>query len=156
VSDISVNWIAVARSAWRRRLQWAALTLTAGVATTCLLVLVLASPEMALTGGLLAMSFGALAMHWIPERITAHAWCINPDGGVSIRWAAGAEPTGEVDAAFVSSFLVVLRQGRRTLQVWRDATPAPAFRRLAVAVRWRVVRELSVADSDRTDATDRT
>jgi hypothetical protein len=156
VSDISVNWIAVTRSARRQHLRWAALALTAGVACACALVLVLDSHEMALIGGLLAMSLAALVLHVIPESVMTHCWCVNHDGRVSIRWAVGAETSDEVNPAFVSSFLVVLRQGRRTLQVWRDATPAPAFRRLAVAVRWRVARDFSVADGDLTDAADRT
>jgi hypothetical protein len=46
------------------------------------------------------------------------------------------------DAAviFASPAFVVLGAGRRSLEIWRDATPIPAFRRLSVAARWRVQR----------------
>jgi hypothetical protein len=43
-------------------------------------------------------------------------------------------------AVFVSPRFIVLRAGGGTLEIWRDATPIEAFRRLSVAVRWQARR----------------
>jgi len=76
---------------------------------------------------------------------------------ISLRWDHDGRVSNGVAADFVSSFLIVLRDGRRTLEVWRDATPPAAFRRLSVALRWRVVRNVYVdAAQYRTDAAHRT
>jgi hypothetical protein len=82
---------------------------------------------------------------------------VAPDGCVSVRWDRSADVSTQVGAVFVSSFLIVLREGRRSLEVWCDAAPAEEFRRLAVALRWRTTRDKSVVgSSDRPHAADRT
>jgi len=143
VSDISVSWLAVSRSAWRQRLKVAALTLTAGVATALALVLCLGSEAVATIGGAGAACLAMLTARRAAPRQPAAQWCVRADGGISIRWGDGQLSHGVV-ASYVSSFLIVLRDGRRTLEVWRDATPPAAFRRLSVALRWRVVRNVYV------------
>jgi len=133
VSDLSVSWIAVSRSAWRQRLEVAARALTVGVVAALVLVLLFDSELLALTGGGCAL----LAALWRRSRVrlASHEWRISGSGRVLLRWN-GAEPAVDASPTFVSSFLIVLRQGRRTLEIWRDAAPPQAFRRLSVAVRW--------------------
>jgi len=133
VSDISISWLAVSRSAWRQRLRVAALALAVGVVAALILVLLLDSEPLALAGGGCAL----LAALSLRSRgvLAGHDWRISAFGRVLIRWN-GAEPAVDATPTFISSFLIVLRQGRRTLEIWRDAAPPQAFRRLSVAVRW--------------------
>jgi hypothetical protein len=155
VSDISVSWVAVSRSTLRRRLRVWAHALTGAIAAALLLVLSLDSEFSAAAGAAVAV----LAVAWLSARLEpappAGCWRVAHDGTVSVRWD-GEEDGGVATAAFVSSFLIVLRRRRRLLEVWRDATPAPVFRRLSAAVRWRIQRESSALASDRPDAADRT
>jgi hypothetical protein len=58
---------------------------------------------------------------------------------VFVRWDHSQAAT-DASADFVCSFLIVLRHETRKLAIWRDATPVRAFRRLSIAVRWRVQR----------------
>jgi len=133
VSDLSVSWIAVSRSAWRQRLKVAALAVSVGVVAALILVLLLDSQPLALAGGGCAL-LAALSLR-PRDPLAGHDWRISGSGRVLIRWN-GAEPAVDATPAFISSFLIVLRQGRRTLEIWRDAAPPQAFRRLSVAVRW--------------------
>jgi hypothetical protein len=156
VSDISVSWLAVSRSAWRQRLLQGALGLTAGVAAALPLVLWLGSEAVAAIGGGGATCVGALVGRNLISAKSAGSWCLRHDGSVSIRWARATEAVDGASAVLVSSFLIVLRHGARTLEVWRDATPSTAFRRLSVAVRWHVARKGSVHSADRPDGAHRT
>jgi len=144
VSDISVSWLAVSRSSWRQRLQVVALALTAAVATAVVLVLWLGSEPVATIGGAGAACLATLTARRAVRPQRAGDWCIRADGGISIRWDGDDQVVNGVAADYVSSFLIVLRDGRRTLEVWRDATPSAAFRRLSVALRWRVARNAYV------------
>jgi hypothetical protein len=144
VSDISVSWLAVSGSAWRQRLQVAALGLTAGVATGVAIVLWLGSEPVAMIGGAAAICTAMLTARFVVRGQRAGHWCIRADGGISIRWDGDHQLSNGVAAAYASSFLIVLQDGRRTLEVWRDATSPTAFRRLSVALRWRVARNAHV------------
>jgi len=146
VSDISTHWIAASRSAWRQRLRLAALALTAGVVAAVLLVLLSGSEAFAAMGGACAMCVAALLGRASRAPKNDRSWRVRPDGRVSVRWDSSGTDSSEASAVFVSSFLIVLRRDRRSLEVWRDATPATAFRRLAVAARWRVERAAPVVD----------
>jgi len=99
-----------------------------------MLVLLFDAELLALAGGGCAL----LAALWRRSgaRLAGHDWRISGSGRVLVRWN-GAEPAVDASPTFISSFLIVLRQGRRTLEIWRDAAPPQAFRRLNVAVRWR-------------------
>lgn len=142
MSDISVSWIVISRSPLRERLQAGALGLTAGVIAALVLALWFRSEAAAVAGGLAAACTAVLMGRSFARARDPGTWCVRPDGSVSIRWGAGGA-SDDVKAAFVSSFLIVLRHGTRTLEVWRDATPAAAFRRLSVAIHWRVARKIS-------------
>jgi hypothetical protein len=123
------------------RLRWVALMLTSGVGAALPIVLSLGSETAAAVAGLAAMSMAVLRGRKFVAAQAGGGWCVRPDGTVSVRWDAGGEVSDGVTAAFVASFLILLRDGRRTLEVWRDATPTTAFRRLAVSIRWNVARE---------------
>jgi len=146
VSDIATNWIAVSRSAWRQRLRLGALALTAGVAAAVLLVHLSGSRAFAALGGACAICAAALLGRARGAPECERSWRIGRDGRVSVRWDRSGADRSEASAVFVSSFLIVLRHDRRSLEIWRDATPATAFRRLAVAARWRVERAAPVVD----------
>jgi hypothetical protein len=146
VSDISVSWLGVSRSALRQRLEVGALALTAGVATAITLVVWLGSEPIATIGGAGAMFLAALTARWLVRPQRGGHWSVRANGAVAIWWD-DRQVSNRVAAAFASSFLIVLRDGRRTLEVWRDATPPVAFRRLSVALRWRVARTVSDVES---------
>jgi len=147
VSDLSVSWLGVSRSAWRQRLEVGALALTAGVATALTLVVWLSSEPIATIGGAGAMLLATLTGRRLLRPQRGGHWSVRADGVVAIWWDEGRQVSNGVAVAFVSSFLIVLRDGRRTLEVWRDATPPVAFRRLSVALRWRVARTVSGVES---------
>jgi hypothetical protein len=154
VSEISVSWIVVCRSAWRQRLHAAALGLSAGVVVAMLLVLATENGIVAAAGGALALLVGTAAglRHRPPS---GARWSVGPDGRVLVQWD-GAAAAVEAAPAFVSTFLIVLAQRTRRLEVWRDAAPACAFRRLSAAVRWRAPRRVTLEGSVRPDGADRT
>jgi hypothetical protein len=154
VSDISISWVSVSRSAWRQHLHAGALVLTAGVSAAVLLILLFDSEATAAAGAASAMLVAALCRRGA-KPTAERQWRIARDGRVSVRWD-GADDSSEATAVFVSSFLIVLRQGHRKLAIWRDAAPATAFRRLSAAVRWHSPRAGLLDSSDRPDAADRT
>ena len=123
----------------------AALALTSGVGVALPVMLSLGSPTAAALVAGAATCAAVVAGRGLAERQPRADWCVRADGSVWVQWESGGGHSDRVTAVFVSSGLIVLRDGARTLEVWRDATPAPAFRRLSVAIRWYVGREKSVA-----------
>jgi len=121
--------------------------LTSGVGAALPVVLWSGSAIAAAVAGVAAMCIAALTGRRFVAAHASGSWCVRPDGTVSVRWDGGGKVSDGATAAFVSSFLIVLRDGRRKLEVWRDATPATAFRRLAVSIRWNVAREPFVVPS---------
>jgi len=122
------------------RLRLAALVLSSGVGAALIVALWLGSETTAALAGVAAMGAAALAGRKVAVRQPTASWCVRGDGRVSVRWGRRAACSDGVSAVFVSSGLIVLRDGMRTLEVWRDATPSKAFRRLSVAIRWHVGR----------------
>jgi hypothetical protein len=152
VSDISVAWVAVARSPWRDRLRRTALAASCGVAAAIVLMLMFRSGVAAgVAGALAALAVGCCS--WRNRATPGAQWRVWPDGRVGVRWDDEDAPA-EARPAFHSSFLIVLRRGGRTLAVWRDAAPPAAFRRLSAAVRWRIDRRAPTDSLP--DAADRT
>ena len=129
--------------------------LTAAVAAATSLVLLLDSYAIAGAGAVVAALAAALAQSTARKPTLERSWSVGPDGRVWVWWDASAIPR-EASAVFISPYLVVLGQGRRKLQIWRDAAPATAFRRLSAAARWRVRQGSPRASSGQLDAIDRT
>jgi hypothetical protein len=144
VSDLAVSWVAVAPSAWRRRLRCGAIAAVGAVTVATVAVRLTGSGTLA---AVVAAGF-ALLLVGVFARIDSfarddRAWSLTADGRIVVR---GDDATCR-DAAivYVSPFLIVLRAGWRSLEIWRDATPIPAFRRLSVAARWHVPRDSGAA-----------
>ena len=129
--------------------------LTAAVAAATSLVLLLDSAAIAFAGAVVAALAAALAQSVAGKPAVERSWSVGPDGRVWVWWDAAATPR-EANAAFVSTYLIVLGQDRRRLQIWRDAAPETAFRRLSAAVRWGARPDSSDASTRQLDATDRT
>jgi hypothetical protein len=143
VSDLAVSWVALAPSAWQRWLRRGALALSSAVIILLLVVHGADAPRVvaAAAAGLLFLA----AVAWFVSRAKRGAgqrdaaeWRIDGDGHVSIR-AAGQDGRA-ASVIFASPIVVVLRAGRRNVEIWRDAAPAVAFRRLSVAARWSLPR----------------
>jgi len=138
------------------RLRWVAVMLTSAVAAALPVVLWSGSGAAAAVAGVAAMCIAALKSRKFAAAQSGGSWCVRPDGTVCARWGVGGDVSDGVTAAFISSFLVVLRDGRRTLEVWRDATTPTAFRRLSVSIRWNVGARNSLFSVDQPDGADRT
>ena len=135
MSELAVRWVAVAPSVRQRRLRNLAIAITAGVLAALLVVHVSGAIAGALWAGL-TFSLGAAAalVRRPPRPADERQWSIAADGRVAVR--LGDQMWPDVPPVFVSSAFIVLRTGRRTLEIWCEATPIEAFRRLSVAVRW--------------------
>jgi hypothetical protein len=141
VSNLAVSWVAVAPSAWRRRLRCVALALAPSSLIASTLVLASGSDLFAgCAGAVAALAGAALAWAW-SDRPGTSVWSIGSDGCIAIR--RQDEICRGAAVVFASPMFVVLRADRRTLEIWRDVTPVPAFRRLSVAVRWCTARTTS-------------
>lgn len=64
---------------------------------------------------------------------------LGADGSLWTRSAPGA-PEVAASPEFMSPWLLVVRQERRHIPIWRDQLPERHFGRLGACVRWRVVR----------------
>src|SRR5215813_4203265 len=79
VSDRSISWIALSRSAWRERLRRAARLLTTGVAIGLALVLVFDSELIALAGAAGAVLLCAIG--WQSQvQLANHCWRVTNSG----------------------------------------------------------------------------
>lgn len=152
MSEISVSWTPVAPSRRREILLLAALAVSGGVFTATLVAWATRSdPTAAIAGGLVALVVGGARREVAG---VATWWRIGGDGSLFVR--VGGHPQVRADAAFASRGLIVLRHGGRTTAIWRDAAPAPAFRRLSAAVRWPSAHAQVGPIDARPDATGRT
>jgi hypothetical protein len=135
----------------RHHLLSVALSVTFGIAAAIVLILLVQLRSLAFAGGAVAAGATWLAARRRIAPADNRHWSIDRDGRALVRQA---DVVVEATVLFSSSFLIVLRHGKQTLEVWRDATPPTAFRRLAVAARWRIARVASDVDPDH--AADRT
>lgn len=138
MSDLAVRWVAVAPSAWQRRLRCFAFALSAGVLASLPVVHLFDSPAGALAAGAVALLGVAAVMGLRAPQPARFAWSVASNGDIAVRYDDRVFRDAVV--VFVSPAFIVLRVGRRSLEIWRDATPIEAFRRLSVALRWRARR----------------
>jgi hypothetical protein len=122
-------------SPWRRRLCRASLAVAAAAGALVAAMWLTASAPVAWAAAALGLAVGGALP--VREARAIVAWRIAADGRIGVQ-VGGAE--ADAAAEFVSSYLIVLRYGRRRLPIWRDAVPAAAFRRLSALARWRIER----------------
>jgi hypothetical protein len=143
VSD-AAGWIFLGPSSLQRRWWLAAGVLCALLAAALASKALTAAPAVLLV---LASVANGAAAGWIFHRVRAlgrendapTSVRIDFDGTVRVRRAgdgSGEAAEAAEAAAFVSSQVLVLSLGRRSLAIWRDAVPEAMYRRLAVAARW--------------------